>query len=286
MKCILDIKWGNCSYGCSFCHKLDGSDKDISITRDTKIFLQLQEYIQKIISKTTITYFHIGAGLEPMTFPYFKDLLYYIHSLWDFNIGLSTNGEMIAKWDDLQFLIDTNVREISLPIYGTKEIHNSITGNPEAWEFLQKALEKLKELDIKYSLHCIVLKENMHCIQELDALYPDINYIFPFKTNTFYKNIVPNISLLDTYCKKKISNLFIPCLWVWEKKRYLLQGEKMNFSIRVSSYEWVSSDRISKQKGMVYLPLCQSCKFYKKDCSWFFKDYIDVYHDSFVQPYT
>lgn len=278
MKCIIDI-WGwPCTYNCKFCHKIDIWFNEKTYSKNLNDLKNIQLGIRKVLDKVDITVFNINSWYETTTDKNLIKILSFIQSYWSFDITLSTNWEELKASGQVELLKNKGVTKIYLPIYWTEEVHNKITWNINSWSFFQTAMKNLQECGIEFQLHCIIMKDNIHVLEEVDILYPNIEYLLPFKSNSNFEKNVADIDLIPINIRKKIVNYQIPCYWLGTS-----DFNDRDYDFRISS-DGVSSARRERYKKYTYVPSCNICTKYKNGCTWFNIDYIDLFPKTRVFP--
>ena len=120
----------------------------------------------------------IFTGGEPLLHKDINELCKYAKNK-KLKVGVHTNGILLDKLDLRQ------VDFVNLPLDGTKEIHNRLRGSGYDWVI--KALDKLKEKGVEIRLTTIATKINKHDLTNIPRIvkkYPiKLWRVFRYKDN-------------------------------------------------------------------------------------------------------
>lgn len=157
---ILDEK---CNLACEFC--ICNGEKRLS-----------SEEIKNKLNSCSGTV--IFTGGEPLLREDINELCAYAKSK-ELRVGVHTNAILLSRLDL------KNVDFVNLPLDGPKEIHDKMRGR--SFEFIIKALDKLKEKKNNIRITTIVTKINLNYIINIPKILEDHNIelwrVFKYKGN-------------------------------------------------------------------------------------------------------
>lgn len=261
-----------CTSRCIFCPFKDKHWKD------ELSYWELEKF-KELYKKWGYTEVIITDG-EPTNHPEFLKILEYV--LWfSERTYIETNGERFSEKDFTEsFLKKVGTKDVyvKIPIYGSIPlIHDKITGGDykkALWWIL--LLKKGNFTQIK--IHCLVLKQNYHDLENIQLLIKklglDIEFIYTIPDGHLeHKYTLVPFSKIREHSKVSIENIPI-CVYPFgintykEEKWTLHLGKEIIFS---DDYLWIGN-RLAK----TYTEGCYSCN-HKETCSGIFLEYLETF---------
>ena len=141
------------------------------------------EQFKKIVEEENIRDAEIIlSGGEPTILPHFLEILDKANSTGS-NIILMTNGRTLANEDyAFELLKNENLREIQIPVHGTKNIHEQITRVKGSFEETMEGIENLikfkrenQKITVKIALSKLNYQQLPEVVQYVSERFPKIN---------------------------------------------------------------------------------------------------------------
>jgi radical SAM protein with 4Fe4S-binding SPASM domain len=226
---IINTVWlvitSKCNNSCSFCYYKKRSE-EMSLETIKKYV----ELLNKIKPKKIIL-----IGGEPTLHPNFVDIveLFYKNN---FNISVVSNGFGFSNLDVVKNII-YKVKNISLSIEGTKNVHNSIVKNNSAYDSIVKSIKNIQLFNKIPSTNTVLNKENINNIESI------ISDLYDLGLRKFTFNICTSFEKYDniSYSPKDLIKDFEPIL-----RRLIKKYNDSTFHILTSLAKCVISKDLQK----------------------------------------
>lgn len=169
-KALLKVGYG-CNENCTFCHTADVRHVDGS-----------SEYVVRKIHRAH----ELGHGMvvfsggEPTIRPEIFEWATLVASL-GLDVGLVTNGLLLAYPDVLERLIARRLRYVYMSLHGVGRIHDRLVRTDDASVAAFRAVANLSGRGLDLTINCVVTPQNVEHLEPLvDALiaYPDLRLKF------------------------------------------------------------------------------------------------------------
>ncbi len=162
MKALIKVGYG-CNEHCTFCHTLDVRHIDGA---SDEVLAKIER--AKRLGHTMV----VLSGGEPTIRPELFTWAERIAAL-DMDVGLVTNGLVLAYRDVVDRLVASRLRYVYLSLHGgTAKVHNSLVRS-DAFDHAIAALANLSGRGIDLSVNCVITRNNVDHLRELvDAVLP------------------------------------------------------------------------------------------------------------------
>jgi len=191
MKALLKVGYG-CNEHCTFCHTLDvrhidGASDEVVAKIDRA----------KRLGHTMV----VLSGGEPTIRPELYDWAEHVAAL-DMDLGLVTNGLVLAYRDVVDRLAASRLRYVYLSLHGgTAKVHNSLVRR-DAFDHAIAALGNLTGRGMDLSVNCVVTRQNVdHLCDLVDAVlpFPDVTLQFSMVEpkgggDRLFEQLMPRVS--------------------------------------------------------------------------------------------
>lgn len=220
-------------------------------------------------------------------------------------IRVHTNGFWFRNYFYLEDLYNRGLSWVTISIHWYMDVHNNVTGVPNSFSIINKALSNFTKIQKKYKN--FILDTNTVIYQwNYDKLLKLFLYLFKFNINRSqinyissldyfniqeksillveYKLIKENLQkllVLSIKYNKKIVIDSIPYCIIWENfKSFIddnIKNDRESFSLDSHNYTY---DETYKN----YKPdICNKCSYFDK-CRWIPEDYYQLYKDIDLTP--
>jgi len=167
-------------------------------------FEDLEKYVELISQINPQSVVLIGG--EPSLYPNLEELLDLLHKK-KLNVSIVSNG---IKFSDLKFTksVLSKINNLTFSVEGTKDVHNRIVNNNNAYDFLLQAINNVNIIAPKMlNTNTVISKENINNILDcVDELYSMGVRRFGFNVCTSFCR--DNMS----YSPREFTNHFVPLL--------------------------------------------------------------------------
>lgn len=175
----------NCNLRCIFCSRGDSTsmaktNSYLNIFDYEKEYIDIQKkFIQTSRTKSEL---HIG-GNETLNHPNIIKIVDLAVECKFKIIKIKTDGLKLADIKFLRAISKSKIVAFDLPIYGiNKKTHDKITCVKGSYVKLMNAIANLKQENIKFNVHTLILKQNIEEINSLNKKFSSrlgINYPHP-----------------------------------------------------------------------------------------------------------
>lgn len=166
MKALIKVGYA-CNENCSFCHTADVRHIDGSAE---ETHAKIERAAQ--LGHTMVVFSGGEATIRPELF----DWAAHANRL-GLDVGLVTNGLMLAYPDFLERLLALRLRYVYMSLHGgTEKIHNLLV-RANTFQAAQKALAACAGKGLDFSINCVVTRQNVEHLRpvvDLVAPYPDV----------------------------------------------------------------------------------------------------------------
>lgn len=173
MKALIKVGYG-CNEHCTFCHTIDVREVEGSSS----------EVLEKIERARRLGHTMVVlSGGEPTIRPELFSWAERIAAL-DMDVGLVTNGLVLAYRDVVDRLVASRLRYVYLSLHGgTAKIHNSLVRR-ESFEHALAALGNLTGRGLDLTVNCVITRTNVDHLREL------VDQVLPFPDLTLKLSMV------------------------------------------------------------------------------------------------
>ncbi|HRZ40535.1 MAG TPA: radical SAM protein [Candidatus Omnitrophota bacterium] len=262
----------SCSNQCIFCSRSQLSGKEE--TPYSSLISELKKYPAQNYDCV-----EIGSD-EPLNYKKIRELVSHLKASGFHDIYIQTTGRKLSKGDFLSELIDLGVTQFRIPLYGTTaDLHDQITQSKGSFDETILGLKNLFQQKIKFSIHTLLLKQNLHNLPDLKKFCRDT-----FKKRLEFNLLHPDSEKAIEYyrCAAKFSDIpldvmndmepFLPC--IHRNKR--IPGVQKEYTDRVQPG---SRFRLERHK----LPSCKPCLYFNS-CDGYYLQYFAFYGTAEFQP--
>ena len=286
-----------CNANCIFCSRGQAEWQE-KVRRELEGFDYQSELVTieaKLRQTQQKSMFHLG-GHEPSIYPTLIPIISVAASTGFKNIILETNGLALADENLVQKLVDNGVTEVRLPIYGVSEqVHDSITGIEGSLKKLKQAMENLEKTNITVRLKTVLLRQNMHEMEELLSLDRRMGcgLVMPSSQNPEkYRKLCPRLSSVKDSILDRIGDLYLPCIM---PRRNFFSISSIPMAQRGQGFVSIEDSRIVRQgvgdnlsdeqrlQQKVFLRRCQVCD-QKTYCTGIYDMYWQLYGTHELYP--
>ncbi len=157
-KCVWELTTA-CTMNCKHCGSKAGNKRDNELKWDEakKVAEQLVELGCEKVAL---------IGGEVTLVPYWAELAHFF-SVNSVVCDIITNGYRKSE-KDYEQIAKSKVRAVAISIDGFRDVHNKIRGKDDAFEELEKFVDRLNEMHIKITAITTITKE---CIADLPEIY-------------------------------------------------------------------------------------------------------------------
>jgi len=228
-----------CNMRCKFCYYIEHLDDENPSTRKMKLLIsQAYERGMKDID---------FSGGESTIRGDFIELVHYAKKLGFRNICVITNGLRMANKDYTKKLVEAGLNEVLFSIHGNREIHDYLTQIPGSFDKLMKAIENVRELNVRFRTNTTINKMNYKILPELTELFLSLK---PAAVNfiLFNPHYSPESQLNEMICKysecfpyirksvddlkteiKKVTVRFIPFCFMENYEKYVCDRRQRKY---------------------------------------------------------
>lgn len=135
------------------------------------------------------------SGGEPLLHPGWREIIGTAARL-GFQIDLFQNGTVIKK-DDIRFLKDCRIRELSFSIHGIDEIHDRFVARPGAFRRAWPMVEYSRSVGLKTVIKMSVMRPTWPSIEELARRCREIGAVFAPSYNMIPRFVPGNDGFLS-----------------------------------------------------------------------------------------
>ncbi|MCR9165659.1 MAG: radical SAM protein [Nannocystaceae bacterium] len=164
MKALLKVGYG-CNEHCTFCHTqdvrhIDGSNEEVEAKIDRA----------KALGHTMVVLSGGESTIRPEFFSWARRIASH-----DLDLGLVTNGLVLAYPDVVERLIDLRLRYVYMSLHGGEaRVHNRLVRR-DSFDAATEALRNLSGRGLELTANCVVTRQN---VEHLDAL---VDHVAPLK---------------------------------------------------------------------------------------------------------
>jgi len=271
---FLAIK-GSCDNECIFCSRGRGG----IIERESD-YKKIIESINKH-NPSRFSEVMIGGG-EPLNFRNIKKLLANLKKNGYKKICIQTNGRKLSNVNLLKELIGFGVSGFWIPLYGSKSlIHDNITGIEGSFQETIKGIRNLIKLNVDYSLHTVILKQNLKNLGRLwesckKKFNKDLKFLLlhpDSETSKEYYSCAPKLSMIPKDLLEK-TNLNLPCI-TKKSNNHIYESNKQPFRIGAPPRNY--------KRKMIKLKRCKECAHFE-DCDGYYLSYFRLHGTNEFKP--
>jgi len=290
-----------CDYRCIFCSRGSraGAEKlrySLNFFDYRKESLSIQDVIYNGYHKYKIKHIIIG-GHEPLNHPNIIRIVSFSKKVGYRKITVQTTG---LKFSDNDFVVrmhKAGLTDVDIPIYGSNSrIHDSIVRLKGSYNVLMNSVDNLRKNRIFIVLHTLLLKQNLH---DMDNLIRSYNGIFiyyprPVKSSPYNpKRFWVKISNIPPSIRKNFVAFKIPCIdsqifpEMYRDKSFsgvACPRSRMKFSPD-KPYKVLADSGDSDFIPRVKPSRCKLCRYYS-DCPGFYSRYFGLFGDDEFKPIT
>lgn len=297
----------NCYLNCYFCKESMNARREVCMgcsrwdsEKSGKLNLTDWEKILSQLSDLGCAILILTGGDPLLVDCDFSDFIKIINNLNFRKIFLITNGTKLSE-ENISLLQKCAIHPIIQIFSHEREIHETITGKQGSFDKQISNLEKLKSMDIKFSLSLIALPENQDHINETMIFYQkfspqqiSLNLFYPGYDNTYHasykfidklfitKEKIPKTSLKDFFHKRwydsclfgklavTSSGKILPCLGMRNEVIGNAKNEILSdlfIEGKFDQYWEISKEKIKHCRDCEFMYACNTCRLIEKNAT-------------------
>jgi MoaA/NifB/PqqE/SkfB family radical SAM enzyme len=275
---------------CSLC----GGDKESESVLFEDILKQLDE--GRKIKHENVEF----TGGEPTVRPHLDEAVAYAKKVGYRQIGLSTNGRLLADRAFAKKLVDGGLTDVTIALHGPDAAtHDRITSSPGSFEEIIVAIKNLKDFGVRINIASVFCRLNAHNFEKIGSLllkqgnieHWSISDMVPDgRGQAAYQDLAVSPEDLARFGAKIISVLVkFPYAGIFNFSRCVFPKEIPQkiifFDIRKKMDNWDmegKAGRYAKEESAYkdvhkkFFSECERCPE-RGTCGGFWSDYIEIY---------